>query len=80
MFKNQRFKNMFPKFNKLHKMQTRNPLTFLVQRANTERLKNSAIIYMQRLLNNNVQKKWLYISRRKGDEENVYNKFFLSTF
>ena len=44
---------MFPKFNKLHTMKTRNPLKFDIQHANTERFKKSAIIYMQRLLNEN---------------------------
>ena len=54
--KKQKFQNMFPKLNKFHKMKTRNPLKFAVQHANTERLKKSAIIYMQRLLNNHDKK------------------------
>ena len=42
---------MFPKFNKLHAMLTRKSEKFQVQFANTERLKRSPIIYMQKLLN-----------------------------
>ena len=49
--KHEKLKNMFPKFKKSHKMQTRKPLNFFVQYANTDRLKNSAIPYMQRLIN-----------------------------
>ena len=54
--KKTKFQNMFPKLNKFHKMKTRNPLKYEVQHANTERLKKSAIIYMQRLLNNHDRK------------------------
>ena len=42
---------MFPINEKKHIMITRKPEMFKVQKANTERLKNSAIIYMQNLLN-----------------------------
>jgi hypothetical protein len=35
---------------------TRNPEKYLVQHANTERLRKSAIIYMQNLLNENEYK------------------------
>ena len=42
---------MFPKNLKTHEMMTRNPEVYKVQFANTERLKNSPIIYMEELLN-----------------------------
>ena len=44
---------MFPLNNKNHQMETRNTEKYDVQFANTARLQNSAIIYMQRLLNEN---------------------------
>ena len=42
---------MFPLSKKLHSMETRNPEKYRVQKANTERLKRSALVYMQNLLN-----------------------------
>jgi hypothetical protein len=48
---NEKTKHMFPLNNKLHNMETRKGEKFRVQKANTDRLKNSAIIYMQNLLN-----------------------------
>jgi hypothetical protein len=51
--KNQKTKNMFPENKKLHTMETRNPEKYKVTNANTERLKKSAIVYMQNLLNEN---------------------------
>ena len=48
---NEKTKNMFPLNNKQHNMETRKEEKFKVQKANTDRLKNSAIIYMQNLLN-----------------------------
>ena len=47
---------MFPKVNRKHSMKTRNPEVYKVQFANTERLKKSPIIYMQKLLNDNESK------------------------
>ena len=47
---------MFPLNVKTHSMETRKDEKFKVQFANTERLKNSAIIYMQNLLNENDKK------------------------
>ena len=44
-------KKMFPLKDKHHDMQTRQPEKYVVQHANTERLKKSSIIYMQNLLN-----------------------------
>jgi hypothetical protein len=49
--KNSKTKQMFPRNKKKHDMNTRNPETFKVQFANTDRLQKSPIIYMQRLLN-----------------------------
>ena len=46
--------HMFPKNEKIHNMQTRNAEMFEVQHANTERLRKSSIIYMQHLLNENL--------------------------
>ena len=42
---------MFPQKMKMHIMETRNPEKYMVQYANTERLKKSPIIFMQNLLN-----------------------------
>ena len=43
---------MFPIREKQHEMETRKGEKYVVQHANTERLKNTSIIYMQNLLNN----------------------------
>ena len=49
--KNDLTEKMIPSNDKLHKMDIRSKEKFKAQFANTERLKNSAIIYMQKLLN-----------------------------
>ena len=49
--KNNKSKEMFPLRQKIHEMETREEEKYEVQHANTERLKNSAIPYMQRLMN-----------------------------
>ena len=49
--KNVTTKQMFPLNEKIHGMDLRSKEKFKVQHANTQRLKNSAIIYMQNLLN-----------------------------
>ena len=49
--KNNKTKHMFPLNNKHHNMNTRNSEKYQVQHANTGRLKDSSIIYMQNLLN-----------------------------
>ena len=54
--KNAKTEDMFPVRNKIHTMGVRNQEKYEVKHANTERLKNSAIPYMQRLLNNNEVK------------------------
>ena len=41
----------YPRNIKMHNMETRQPDVFKVQHANTERLLQSSIIYMQNLLN-----------------------------
>ena len=51
--KSEKVKNMFPLNEKRHDMETRNEDKFKVQFANTTRLKNSPIVYMQKLLNEN---------------------------
>ena len=50
---NPKTKEMFPENFKAHQMLTRKPDRFRVTHANTTRFKNSAIIYMQNLLNRN---------------------------
>ena len=55
--KNENFSKLFPLNNQRHAMQVRNPLKYQVNKANTERYKNSSIPYMQRLLNNDHQKR-----------------------
>ena len=49
--KNEKARKMFPMNYKEHAMKTRNNDLYKVQHANTERFKNSALIYMQNLLN-----------------------------
>ena len=51
---NPKLKHMFPKVNKT---KSRKSKKFFVQHANTKRLQQSAIIYMQNLLNNNDEEK-----------------------
>ena len=54
---NEKTFNMFP-INKIyHSMKLRNQEKYVVKFANTDRLKNSAIPYMQRLLNNEINTK-----------------------
>ena len=54
--KSDKLKHMFPLNVKSHTMETRKDEKYKVQFANTERLKNSAVIYMQNLLNENELK------------------------
>ena len=51
--KNKKLSHMFPENIKPHEMSTRHEKKYRVQFANTDRLKNSPIIYMQSLLNLN---------------------------
>ena len=48
---NEKMKNMFPKNGKVHKMDMRKVQKYRVQFSNTDRLRNSAITNMQKLLN-----------------------------
>ena len=68
--KNEKVKNMFKPRIKIHKMETREEEGFDVKFANTGRLKNSAIPYMQRILNieENILSK-----KRKNTESNKEN-------
>ena len=54
--KNIKTRDIFPENKKVHTMKTRNSERYKVEHANTERFKNSAIIYMQNLLNENELK------------------------
>ena len=49
--KNEKMKHFFTQNKKSHPMQTRFEEQFEIDHTNTERLKNSPLIYMQRLLN-----------------------------
>ena len=49
--KNEKMKSLLFENEKLHDMKTRKSEKFFVNHANTSRLMNSPIIYMQRLLN-----------------------------
>ena len=49
--KHPKMKWMFPLNDKSHQMGTRRPPKYKVQHANTDRLKDSALIFMQNLLN-----------------------------
>ena len=55
--KSDKMKKLFPPNNKNHEMKSRNPEHFKVFFSHTERLKNSPVIYMQNLLNNEVTRK-----------------------
>ena len=52
---NEKVKDIFQIRDKSHEMKTRKTETYEVENANTYRLKKSAIPYMQRLLNEDVQ-------------------------
>ena len=54
--KHEKLSHMFPINEKTHKMGTRKEEKFEVQFANTGRLQKSPIIYMEKLLNENVKK------------------------
>ena len=53
--KNPKTNHMFPQNSKEHQMKTRMSEKFKVFHANTERYKQSSIIYMQNLLNQNQE-------------------------
>ena len=56
----QKVQNFFPKKLKTHEMDTRNTEKYHVNHAHTERLRKSAVIYMQKLLNKH-EKSWKLI-------------------
>ena len=60
-------KFMFPQNKKTHRMNTRDTPKCVVQHANKERLKKSAIIYMQNLLNENQ----ILIENQNNDHEKI---------
>ena len=51
--RNDKFKDLLPANTKFHQMSTRNYEKFSINNANTARLQNSPIIFMQKLLNQN---------------------------
>ena len=53
--KDEKLGHMFPKNEKFHMMKTRNIESYKVYHANTDRIKNSPIIYMQNLLNQELK-------------------------
>ena len=55
MHKKYKLSHMFPLNQKNHKMETRHEEKYMVQFAHTTRLKNSPLIYMQKLLNQNEE-------------------------
>ena len=64
--KNPKFSDIFPKNEKIHQMELRNPEVFKVQHANTERFRKSAIIQMQHLFNDNAEKNRLLNTAEKN--------------
>ena len=50
--KNEKLCDMFPKSKKDHTMNKRQNEKFVIRKARTERLQRSAVMHMQRLLNN----------------------------
>ena len=50
--KNEKLYDMFPKKKKDHAMDRRQNEKYLIRKARTERLQRSAVVHMQRLLNN----------------------------
>ena len=55
--KSNKMKHLLPPNNGYHNMETRNHEHFHVNHANTKRLQDSPIIYMQNQLNNEIQRK-----------------------
>ena len=64
--RNEKLSDMFPKNKKSHIMSMRQDEKFLIRKARTERLQKSAIIYMQRLLNNEEYEKRKTMSKIKS--------------
>ena len=70
---NERAKNMFPRKEKIHQMNKRNEEVFIVNYANTERLKKSSIPYMQRILNceSMLKEESVDRKRKKNDKDSI---------
>ena len=66
--KNPKIKHLFPPITSIHPMQIRCHEHFQVLHANTERFKNSSIIYMQNLLNNEIKRR-----RKNKTKHRTYN-------
>ena len=54
---NDKFSDMFPRTKKDHSMEKRKKEVFLVKRAKTARLRKSAIVNMQKMLNKDLSEK-----------------------
>ena len=54
---NEKLSDIFPRNNKKHCMEKRGKEIFQVKRANTERLRKSALVSMQKMLNKEVVEK-----------------------
>ena len=65
---------MFEKRQKIHIMGTRNEECFVVDHANTERLKKSAVPYLQRILNSDANMKREGVKRKIILQENKVRK------
>ena len=50
------FSSLFPLNENVHKMKTRNPERYVVKNGNTDRMKRSAVPFLQRLLNEDIDK------------------------
>ena len=55
--RNEKLSDMFPRNSKNHLMEKRGRETFYVKKAKTERLRKSALVNMQNLLNKDVKEK-----------------------
>ena len=69
--KNPKMKGLFPPNYRTHNMTPRHHEHFQVFRANTERMKQSPIISMQKLLNENI--------RKKIENDKLWNNWLVST-
>ena len=57
------FSSLFPLSENAHLMNTRNPERYVVKTANTERMRRSAVPFLQRLLNEDICKQKKDLSR-----------------
>ncbi len=64
--RNEKLSDMFPRNKRSHSMSMRQDEKFLIRKARTERLQKSAIINMQRLLNNEEYEKRKTMSKIKN--------------